>query len=187
MNNPARTDELDLIRRCVNGDRDRYAVLVDRYKTMVYTIAYRMLGDPEAAKDVAQESFLSAYLGLRTFRHQSKFSSWLCSIVMNKCRDHLRARKENISVDDVAEIRADEGNLPEANCSAHETRDVIQRALNALPDEYREVLVLKHIEELDYQEIAGITGTSVAALKVRAHRGREMLRKMLEKSGVTHG
>jgi len=187
MNNPARTDEHDLIEQCVNGDRESYAVLVDRYKTMVYTIAYRMLGDREAAKDVAQESFLAAYLGLRAFRHQSKFSSWLCSIVMNKCRDDLRTGKENISVDDIVETRADTGSLPDADCSAHETRDVLQHALNALPAEYREVLVLKHIEELDYQEISAITGASVSALKVRAHRGREMLKKILEKSGVTHG
>jgi RNA polymerase sigma-70 factor (ECF subfamily) len=187
MNNPARTDELDLIRQCVNGDRDRYAVLVDRYKNMVYTIAYRMLGDGEAAKDVAQDSFLSAYLGLPTFRHRSRFSTWLCSIVMNKCRDHRRARKESISVDDVAEIRADEDTLPDVDCSARETRDLVQQALNALPDEYREVLVLKHIEEFDYREIADILGDGLGALKVRAHRGREMLRKMLEQAGVTHG
>jgi RNA polymerase sigma-70 factor (ECF subfamily) len=79
------------------------------------------------------------------------------------------------------------GTSPELAAAAVQSKDILQRALDALPVEYRQVLILKHIEELDYQEIAGITGTSIPALKVRAHRGREMLRKILEQAGVNHG
>jgi len=106
---------------------------------------------------------------------------------LNKCRDHLRLTKENIPIDDISDIRPGSGLSPEQATADHQSNDLLQQALNALPAEYREVLVLKHIEELDYQEISAITGASVSALKVRAHRGREMLKKILERSGVTHG
>ena len=81
----------------------------------------------------------------------------------------------------------DSGTSPERAAAAGQSRDILQQALDALPEDYREVLILKHIEELDYLEIAAITGTGITALKVRAHRGREMLRKILAEAGVTHG
>lgn len=181
------TDESGLIRRCRAGDADAYAALVDRYKAMVYNLAYRMTGDEDTAKDLAQESFISAYSALGRFRFGSKFSSWLYSIVLNKCRDHLRLVKETVSTDDIAGVRPDKGPNPEQAASARQDRDLLQQALNTLSGEYREVLIMKHIEGLDYEEIAGITEVSVAALKVRAHRGREMLRAALEQAGVSHG
>jgi RNA polymerase sigma-70 factor (ECF subfamily) len=187
MNIDQQSEEENIIRRCLDGESDSYSILVDRYKTMVYNVAYRMLGDGDTAKDLAQESFIAAYRGLKTFKQDAKFSSWLYSIVLNKCRDHLRMAKENIPIDDISNVRPGSGISPEQAAAARQSRDLLQQALDLLSAEYREVLVLKHIEELDYQEIAEITGTSVAALKVRAHRGREMLRKILEKSGVTHG
>ncbi len=180
-------DEEAVIRQCLDGDKDSYSVLVDRYKTMAYNVAYRMVGDEDTARDLAQESFIAAYAGLDRFRFGSKFSSWLYSIVLNKCRDHLRLARDTVSTDELAEVMPDKGVSPEQAASAHQSGDVLQRALDALPPEYREVLVLKHIEELDYREIAAITGAGIPALKVRAHRGREMLKKILEKAGVTHG
>ncbi len=187
MRNTEKSDEEAIIRQCLDGNPDSYAVLVDRYKAMVYNVAFRMVGDEDTAKDLAQESFIAAYNALGAFRFGAKFSSWLYSIVLNKCRDHLRLTKETVSTDDIADVKPDSGRTPEQAASAGQSRDILQQALEALPEDYREVLILKHIEELDYQEIAAITGTGIAALKVRAHRGREMLRKILEEAGVTHG
>jgi RNA polymerase sigma-70 factor (ECF subfamily) len=184
MNERTTSDEYDLIRRCLEGDTDRFSLLVERYKAMMYSIAYRMLGDQDAANDMAQESFISAYTGLRNFQYGSKFSTWLYQILMNKCRDYLRSGKNKVSVDDIAELRTDPGDTPEQSAQAHQLRDAVQKALDGLPPDYREVIVLKHIEELDYDEISKILGASVTALKVRAHRGREMLRKILEQAGV---
>jgi RNA polymerase sigma-70 factor (ECF subfamily) len=180
-------EEETIIRKCLDGDADSYAILVDRYKAMVYNVAYRMVGDEDTAKDLAQESFIAAYNGLGQFRFGAKFSSWLYSIVLNKCRDHLRLTKETVSTDDIADVKPDSGVSPEQAVAAGQSKDLLQQALGVLPEDYREVLILKHIEELDYQEIAAITGTGITALKVRAHRGREMLRKILEEAGVTHG
>lgn len=187
MKHDQQPDEEAIIRQCLDGKEDSYSVLVDRYKTMVYNVAFRMVGDIDAAKDIAQESFIAAYRGLGQFKFESKFSSWLYSIVLNKCRDHLRLIKETVSTDDIAGVRPDPGPSPEQVAVARQSKDLLQRALDVLPADYREVLVLKHIEELDYQEIAAITGAGVPALKVRAHRGREMLKRILEQSGVTHG
>jgi len=184
MNDYVSTDEYPLIKECLSGDRDKYAVLVDRYKTMVYTVAYRMLGDADAANDMAQESFISAYAGLKGFHFGSKFSSWLYRIAVNKCRDYLRGKKEMVSLDAIAEVSACRDVTPEEAASCRQTEDVVQKALNMLPEDYREIIILKHIEELDYKEIAAILGVGVNALKVRSHRGREMLKKILQEKTV---
>lgn len=187
MNDQQPEDDQAVIRRCLEGNADAYAILVDRYKVMVYNVAYQLVGDEDTSKDLAQESFIAAYTGLREFRFGSKFSSWLYSIALNKCRDHLRMKKETISTDDIAEVLPDKGRSPEQAAAAGQGKDLLQQSLGSLPLEYRQVLVLKHIEGLDYEEIAEITGASVSALKVRAHRGREMLKKALEGTGVSHG
>ncbi len=187
MKSEEQQDEKAVIRRCLDGDPDSYSVLVDRYKAMVFNVAYRMVGDEDTAKDLAQESFIAAYAGLGNFRFGSKFSSWLYSIVLNKCRDHLKLAKDTVPTDEIADVLPDSGSSPEQDAAAGQSRDVLQQALDGLPEEYREVLILKHIEELDYGEISAITGAGIAALKVRAHRGRDMLRKILEQAGVTHG
>jgi RNA polymerase sigma factor (sigma-70 family) len=186
MTNDQRTNEEAIIRRCLDGDTNVYSVLVDRYKTMAYNVAFRMLGDGDAAKDAAQESFIAAFARLRQFKYGAKFSSWLYTIVLNKCRDHLRVIKKSISTEELSDLRTDCRMSPEQSAVEHQRKDQLQRALDALPMEYREVLVLKHIEELDYHEIAEITGMGISALKVRAHRGREMLRTIMERKGVTH-
>jgi RNA polymerase sigma-70 factor (ECF subfamily) len=184
MNAPETSDEHDVIRKCLSGNSEQYSLLVDRYKDMAYNVAYRLLGDGDAAKDVAQESFISAYTALGEFRQGSKFSSWLYRIVVNRCKDLLKVRRETVAVDDICDVVAARERTPEQAVSTHETCDAIQKALARLPLDYREVIVLKHMEELGYDEIGGILGVSVPALKVRAHRGREMLRQVLESMGV---
>jgi RNA polymerase sigma-70 factor (ECF subfamily) len=178
-------EEYAIIKQCLAGDAGQYAVLVDRYKTMAYNSAYRLLGDADTAKDMAQESFISAYGALGHFKFNAKFSSWLYRIVVNKCRDHFKASKQTVPVDEICDTISGPDRTPEQAMACRQTGDLVQIALNGLPPDYREVLILKHIEGLDYQEIADVLGVSVSALKVRAHRGREMLRKLLEEMGVT--
>jgi len=179
-------DEERIIRQCLNGDADAFCVLVERYKIMAYTVAYRILGDADSANDAAQDSFIAAFTSLKHFRFGSKFSTWLYSIIVNKCRDRLRAEKDTVPVEDIRELRADPAGNPEQQALEGEARSEVQAALSALPAEYREVLVLKHIQGLAYAEMAEILGASVAALKVRAHRGREMLRAVMEKAGIVY-
>lgn len=179
-------EESAIIRECRSGKTEHYAVLVERYQSLAYNLAYRMVGDPDAAQDMAQEGFIAAYQSLNDFKFSSRFSSWLYAIIMNKCRDYLRAKRPNTSVEEVAEIRHAHNISPEEQAAARQTGDLLQSALDALPLEYREVLVLKHVQELDYAEIAGMLGDSIGTLKVRAHRAREMLREKLEQAGVAY-
>ena len=185
MNADRTEDEYAIIRKVLAGEADQYAVLVDAYKDLAYNIAFRLVGDADTAKDMAQESFIAAYNALGDFKFNSRFSSWLYRIVVNKCRDHFRATRETVPVDDICEDIAGPDRTPEQAASSRQTGDAVQQALNKLPPDYREVIILKHIEGLDYQEIADTLEVSVSALKVRAHRGREMLRKLLEGMGVT--
>jgi RNA polymerase sigma-70 factor (ECF subfamily) len=182
-----RDDEYSLIRACLRGNSEQYTVLVDRYKNMVYNTAFRMVGDPEAANDIAQESFISAYNALGSFTYSSKFSTWLYSIAMNKCRDHLKGVKSFVALDDVSEKIACNGSNPEESTHRKQQADTIQNALNALPEDFRQAVVLKHIEGLDYKEMEEVLGVSLNALKVRTYRAREMLKKILNEKGITNG
>lgn len=184
MNELTRQDEMDLIKRCLQGEEEAYGVLVDRYKGLAYTLAYRMLGDGDSANDISQDSFVAAFRNLERFRGTSKFSTWLATIVLNKCRDHLRGRMDFVPLDKIAEIKSSPAPDPERIASMHETGDAVQEALSRLSPRDREVLILKHIEELSYEELAVVLGAGVTALKVRAHRARERLREALEKQGV---
>lgn len=179
-------DEEHIIRRCLAGETEAFSVLVERYKIMVYTTAYRILGDAESANDAAQDSFVAAFGALKHFRFGSKFSTWLYTIVVNKCRDQFRAAQDTVPVDEIAELRSDPAGTPEQLYMAGETRSEVQAALDTLPADYREVLVMKHIQGLAYEEMTVVLGASIAALKVRAHRGREMLRAAMERAGFVH-
>ncbi|MBI4848277.1 MAG: sigma-70 family RNA polymerase sigma factor [Nitrospirae bacterium] len=176
-------EEHALIKQCAEGIADTYAILVERHKDMVYNVAYRMLGDADLAQDLAQESFISAYNNLKNFRYDSKFSTWLYSIVINKCRDNLRSRQHHVPLDESPDIASSVAN-PEEEASGKQIMDKIQSALNMLPEDYREVIVLKHIEGLDYREMEAVLNVSVNALKVKTHRGREMLKRLLKEMGV---
>jgi RNA polymerase sigma-70 factor (ECF subfamily) len=179
------TEEDEIIRSCLAGDTDRYAVLVERYRTLAFTVAFRMLGDGDEANDAAQDSFIAAYGSLKAFRAGSKFSTWLYRIVLNRCQDRLRARRSTVPVEDVAGELRDPRRGPEGAAEEREEGGLLQQALDRLPPDYREALVLKHIEGLSYEEMSEVLGATVGALKVRAHRGRELLRDQLERSGVT--
>jgi len=180
-------EEYSLIEQCRNGNSEAYSVLVERYQEMIYNVAYRMLGDRDTAYDISQESFISAYDGLKRFRSDSKFSTWLYSITVNKCRDYLRCRKPDVPLDEVTEILPSKMPDPEDSLHQKQLGQTLQAAIGALPEDYREVIVLKHVEGLDYKEMESILGVSANTLKVRTYRAREMLRKVLLEAGVSNG
>ena len=176
--------EEDIIHQCLAGEKEMYSILVERYQTMVFTIAYRMLGDEDAAKDAGQESFVSAYVSLKKFKRDSKFSTWLMSIALNKCRDVLRNRKNSVPIEEMEGTLQDREPNPEDVLRRSQGEEGLQKALAGLPEEYREALVLKHVQGLDYKEMAALTGVSIGALKVRTYRAREMLKELLKKRGL---
>jgi len=183
-------DERAIIARCLAGERRVYAVLVDRYKGLVHDLVSRMLGDAVEAEDIAQDAFVKAYLSLRDFRGESRFSTWVCRIALNRCKDVLRkqrrapwTRPRHEDGPEVAEV-ADERETPVDSLERCEREAALHRALVRLPVKYREVIVLRHIEGMEFHEIGRVLGIAVGAAKVRAFRAREMLRRLLPSEGA---
>jgi len=177
----------DLVRRAQAGDLPAFNTLVIRHQDAVYSLALRMLGTREAAEDAAQEAFIRAYRRLDTYRGGS-FRSWLFSIVANLSRDELRrrARRPQVSLDAARDDpeRADldppdSEPLPEEQLEQGELRATLEAALQQLPDDWREVVVLSDVHGLAYDEIARVTGLPLGTVKSRLSRARGRLRDVL--------
>jgi RNA polymerase sigma-70 factor (ECF subfamily) len=177
------TDESTLIRRCVKGDVDAYGVFVDRYGTRIINVALMIVGDRHEAEDIAQEAFIRAFRGLAGFRGKSRFSSWLHQIALNLCRDHLKKRARGGGPvpmsEETLEGSADGRERLADPMLASELSDTMRREIAQLPYLYREALVLRHLQGMDYREVSAITGVAADTVRVRAYRARELLRGRL--------
>jgi len=185
-----RSDE-ELVEACQSGEASAFDVLVARWEDRIRGAAYRFLGSDEEARDVAQEAFLRAYQAIGTFKKEARFSSWLYQIATNLCRDRLRRRKTRATVS----LEALEESGPvmvETRPGAHERllqRDLaraVRRAVEELPEEQREVVILKEYQDLTFLEIAQALDVPVSTVKTRLYRGLGQLRLRLEREGV-HG
>lgn len=175
-----------LIHACLAGDAKKYAILVRRHQHKVFNVLYRFLGNHEASEDLSQETFLTAYQKLAMFSGNSKFSTWLCQIALNKARDLLRSQKVRNSLsenesDDQIELLTSEKDTPHHHAEMNEMNKHIQRILNEMPTTYREVLILKHLEGYSNEEIASVLETTVENIKVRTYRAREVFKQSYEK------
>lgn len=178
-------DEVGWIDAAQQGDHTAFAQLVDTYKQPVYNIAYRMLGNAAEAEDAAQEVFLRAYLKLASYDRTRKFSTWLLTITSNYCIDVLRRRRVSfVTLDDVEFALESREPDPEQQAVEHEQRDIVMRAIDALPPAYRLPAVLRFYHDLPYDEIEHITGLTEATVKTRLFRARRMLKEKLEHQGA---
>ena len=179
-----------LMSRAQAGDVRAFAELVQRYKDPMYNLAYRMLRDRQEAEDIAQETFLHVFRALNRFQTGERFSPWVYRIATNLCLDKLRRNKGmSISLDapmgpesDVYLQVADPGDGPDAALELSELRDDVQRAVDALPERYRTIVILRHLHDRSYEEIAEIVDLPLGTVKTRLFRAREILRRWL--SGV---
>ena len=187
-----RDQENAVIRAVIGGDVDAYEALVREYEKNVYNLALRMTGNSEDAYDMSQEAFLKAYNSLPSFRGDSKFSVWLYRIVSTACLDFLRSRtrKPTVSLstenDEGEEVEldiADEEQTPEKELDRKLTRDAVQRGLKSLPAEHREILLLREIQGLSYEEISEALGLEVGTVKSRIFRARKKLCAFLIQDG----
>lgn len=177
----ARSDA-SLVRATISGDVDAFAVLVHRYRDVHARFATRMLGSRDDAEDVLQSAFVRAFRALRKCQDPERFGGWLYQIVVNETRSFAtrRSRRDRWYIRDgaVVENILDEGNAITDDDGGF--REEIQRALDQLVPEQREAFLLKHVEELSYEDMAEITGVGVSALKMRVKRAGERLRQLLE-------
>ena len=169
----------ETIERARQGDRTAFAQLVDVYQMPVYNLAYRMLGTAVEAEDAAQETFLRAFSQIKSYRTQYQFVPWLLSIASHYCIDRLRRGKgwRWLSLDDepVSEAVRAESPDPEASALSSERAEEAQRLVQKLPPAYRLVVTLKYWNELSIEEIAQVVNESVANVKVKLYRARQMM------------
>ena len=157
--------------------------IVEEHSSFVYNVAFRMMGSPQDAEDVAQEAFISAYRAFGRFRGESKVTTWLYRITVNAALMRLRKEKKartltQYGFDDV--IVHDWSDAPYRAASDSELGDRLREGIGMLPDDMKAAVVLRDMEELSNAEAAEVIGISVSALKSRLHRGRVLLRKHLD-------
>ena len=174
--------DTDLIAKCIAGEIEVYQVLVDRYSSRIVNVAYMMIGDRHEAEDVAQDAFVRAYKALPKFQHKAKFSSWLYQIALNLCKDFLKSKARSIKKMDDEKLQAlekrMEGSVSQVLLEA-ELSEGIRDVIYGLPELYREVFVLRHLQGVDYDDVAEITNVPADTVRVRAYRARELLRSSL--------
>ncbi len=169
-----------LVARARQGDQAAFEQLVRETYADTYTLAFRLTGDEEDARDVVQESYLRAFRGLKRFRGDAQFSTWLYRITANCANTHLgkRSRRRTESLpDDMQVADIDPERDPAARADATILRDRLQVALEALPPKLRAVVVLRDVYDLPHESIAAELGISESAAKVRLHRARRKLRE----------
>lgn len=181
-----------IIESVLQGDVNAFEKLVTKYEKTVYNLALRMTGNAEDAADMTQESFLKAYRSLTSFRGESKFSVWLYRITSNVCLDFLRSKSRrpvlSLTVEDsdgeeteleIPDLSAD----PEEKLLSSLTREAVQRGLDSLPAQQKEILLLREISGLSYGEISETLGLEISTVKTRIFRARKRLAAFLVEDG----
>lgn len=184
-------DEKVLIGQILAGDQDAFGQLVQAYQKPVYNLCLRMVSNPADAEDLAQEAFVKAWRGLRFYKHEAAFSTWLYRLTSNVCIDFLRKQKKTISLtveEDAPELEImDENPLPEEQVLHREKQKAVEDAMAQLEEEYRLALTLRVVDDLTYEQIAEVLDIKVGTVKSRIARARERMRKILLANGNIFG
>ncbi|MFQ5747603.1 MAG: RNA polymerase sigma factor [Gemmatimonadota bacterium] len=171
--------DAELVSATLRGSDDAFAVLVGRYKDLLFRHAERMTGRADDAEDIVQAAFIKGYRNLRTCRNPERVGSWLFRIGANACKDYLKSRRRSdVSLEEAPDLRSDGEDADEA-VRRGRLRQAIDAALQRLAEDQREAFVLKHVEGRSYAEMSELLGVTVPALKMRVHRAREELQELL--------
>jgi RNA polymerase sigma-70 factor, ECF subfamily len=176
----------ELIARCREGDVEAFGLIYERYERPVYRFAYHMLGDPDEADDIKQDTFVKAYRTLPGFRGDCSLLTWLLKVTGNLCRDRRKSQSRRGEMELLPEFEAtlsdhsEYGSDPATLMERKYMRSAVHRVLGGLPAAQRELIVLRDIEGLSYQQIAEILGCSVASIKLRLFRARRGFKDRME-------
>ncbi|MDD4289066.1 MAG: sigma-70 family RNA polymerase sigma factor [Atribacterota bacterium] len=190
-NNIMPHDDLKMIEACLLGNTQAFSGIINKYKGMVYNLAYRMCGNIHDSEDIAQEAFVKAYQSLSHYNSAFRFSTWLYQITLNVIRDRMKRKNiDSISLDTPFpdgrplhdNLSIDGKNNPEEQMATRERVEGVQRAIMSLPLQYREIIVLRHLQDLSYRELASILKVSPDTVKIRLYRAREQLKSILKKN-----
>jgi RNA polymerase sigma-70 factor (ECF subfamily) len=184
-------DDRELVRQCLRGSEAAFGRLVQRYAASVTNLALRVVRDRDDADDVAQETFIKAHGALRRYDPTYPFRVWLFRIAYNAAIDHVRRRRpgmvstsapRRIGGEDVEWELVDETTAgPHEAALVRDRRAALDRAIEELPPALRAAIVLRHVEDLSYEEIAATLGVPLGTVKIRIHRGREALARILRR------
>ncbi|MGC8777335.1 MAG: RNA polymerase sigma factor [Candidatus Caldatribacteriaceae bacterium] len=185
-------EDREIVREVLNGKKELFELLVHRYEDKIFNYVYYLVKQRQEAEDLAQTTFVKAFFALRQYNHAYEFSTWIYSIARNVCLDYFRKRKKeevdvslNVSVGESGDTEM--GELVEEERSPdplkavlnEELREKIERAIEDLPLKLREVVVLRHLEDCSYEEIAQIMNLPVGTVKSYLHRARKKLKEWL--------
>ena len=184
--------EQELVRAAAGGDTEAFERLVETYENKIYTLALRMSGSPDDAGDIAQEAFLAAWRGLPAFRGEAGFATWLYRLASNAAIDYLRRQRKQrgeLSLDDeeLGLDAVDAGPGPQDAAEGEEVRSAVAAGLGALSEGHRQVLVLRELQGLSYEELAAVLAVDLGTVKSRISRARSALRKILLENGNLSG
>jgi RNA polymerase sigma-70 factor (ECF subfamily) len=178
------TDELELIETALGGDSEAFGQLVRRYQDRLYNAVVHIVGCRSEAEDVVQDAFVQAFVKLSSFKHNSKFYTWLYRIAINVSISHRRRRKIELSVEQARQATGleplDESASPSEPLELAERSEKLQQALQLLTVEHRTIIVLRHMDEFAYEEMAEILDISVGTVRSRLHRARAQLLEHLK-------
>lgn len=181
-------NEQDLILALQRGDESAFAELIARHEKKVYNLCLRMLANEHDAEEAAQDAFLALWRSIGDFRGESSLSTWLYRLASNACIDLMRKNRRaandvSIETEEGTWEIADESATPHEELERKEQLRSVREGLDALPPEYRQVLILRELQQLSYQEIVDVTGLELGTVKSRISRARQLLKNYLTASG----
>jgi RNA polymerase sigma-70 factor (ECF subfamily) len=184
--------DLEIIASVLGGNTNDYAVIVRKYRDRVYRYACSFCGNEDDAKEISQDVLIAAFESLKNFRGESQFSTWLYSITMNHCKNFARkrGRMRKVSISEMEETYEQEFQLEDLRESTEnkvllaEAYSAAMEELAVLPDDYKQAVILRDVEEMSYDDISKVLSISMSNVKVRIHRGREMLKKRMCERGL---
>ncbi|MFZ4620363.1 MAG: RNA polymerase sigma factor [Bacteroidota bacterium] len=186
----SRAEDSRNIKNALKGDQAAYRLILKKYHDQVYNLLYRMVHDKDEVEDLTQEAFIKAFNSLKNFNEEFAFSTWLYKIATNNCIDYIRKKKlATFSIDKPLESKDGEYSFeipdttytPDKDLIAGQRTRILEEAVNALPEKYRQVILMRHTEDKDYQEIADELNLPLGTVKAHIFRAREILYKRLKK------
>lgn len=186
----SRAEDSRLIKAALAGDQTSFRSLMKKYHDQVHSLLYRMVHDKDEVEDLTQEAFIKAFQSLRHFNEEFAFSTWLYKIATNNCIDYIRRKKlATFSIDKPIESKDGEYSFeipdttyqPDTELIAGQRTRVLEEAIQSLPEKYRIVILMRHTEDKDYQEIADELQLPLGTVKAHIFRARELLYKKLKR------